>query len=331
MQDRVSLYPGRVKLTPVAGQANTYDLTRADQPTQEGDPLNKNTLLKDSTAALFGLDSDAVPDSILAKIGRTPLSWVLIQQYETAGSYTFKVPAGVHEIGVYMIGGGGAGGAIVTTNNKAFYANGGASGYGKNLVLDVSPGQEIPVVVGSGGAGVYGGSTSGVSGNDGGTTAVNGVTVAGGKGGLAANSAPNGSCGGQGSNKSGTNSNATMNTGVPRYASYPTNQDIFGKLTYTAQLPTESQNRFDPTMVTLSAGGAAYMYGDTLSTGYVETMPDLPDGTSGGDGMVTSEARSGNPASGYGNGGGGIVSSNYPTSGAGSDGVVFIYAKGVWK
>lgn len=222
MQDRVSLYPGRVKLTPVAGQANTYDLTRADNPTQEGDPLNKNTLLKDSTAALFGLDSDAVPDSILAKIGRTPLSWVLIQQYETAGSYTFKVPAGVHEIGVYMIGGGGAGGAIVTTNNKAFYANGGASGYGKNLVLDVSPGQEIPVVVGSGGAGVYGGSTSGVSGNDGGTTAVNGVTVAGGKGGLAANSPPNGSCGGQGSNQSGTNSNATMNTGVPRYASYPT-------------------------------------------------------------------------------------------------------------
>ena len=35
MQDRVSLYPGRVKLTPVAGQANLYDLTRADQPTQQ--------------------------------------------------------------------------------------------------------------------------------------------------------------------------------------------------------------------------------------------------------------------------------------------------------
>lgn len=51
MQDRVSLYPGRVKLEPVAGQANTYDLTRADQPTQEGTPLNKATLLSDATAA----------------------------------------------------------------------------------------------------------------------------------------------------------------------------------------------------------------------------------------------------------------------------------------
>lgn len=51
MQDRVSLYPGRVKLEPVAGQANTYDLTRADQPTQEGTPLNKANLLSDNVAA----------------------------------------------------------------------------------------------------------------------------------------------------------------------------------------------------------------------------------------------------------------------------------------
>lgn len=62
MQDRVSLYPGRVKLEPVAGETNTYDLTRADQPTQEGTPLNKASLLKDSTAALLGLGTDAVPD-----------------------------------------------------------------------------------------------------------------------------------------------------------------------------------------------------------------------------------------------------------------------------
>lgn len=69
MQDRVSLYPGRVTLTPVAGQENTYDMKRADQPTQEGDPLNKNTFLKDTTAALFGLGNSALPDDILRKIG----------------------------------------------------------------------------------------------------------------------------------------------------------------------------------------------------------------------------------------------------------------------
>lgn len=63
MQDRVPLYPGRVTLTPVAGQANTYDMARADQPTQEGTPLNKATLLKDVTASILGLPNTAVPDN----------------------------------------------------------------------------------------------------------------------------------------------------------------------------------------------------------------------------------------------------------------------------
>lgn len=68
MQDRVPRYPGRVKLTPVSGQANTYDMVRADNPTQKGDPINKNTLLKDTTAALFGLGKDAVPDGVFNQI-----------------------------------------------------------------------------------------------------------------------------------------------------------------------------------------------------------------------------------------------------------------------
>lgn len=68
MQDRVPLYPGRVTLTPVSGQANTFDLVRADQPTQDGTPLNKASLLKDATAALYGLPNTAVPDDVLSKI-----------------------------------------------------------------------------------------------------------------------------------------------------------------------------------------------------------------------------------------------------------------------
>lgn len=75
MQDRVPLYPGRVTLTPVSGQANTFDLTRADQPTQEGTPLNKSSLLKDTTAALFGKTNAAVPDDILSKLSKSALSY----------------------------------------------------------------------------------------------------------------------------------------------------------------------------------------------------------------------------------------------------------------
>ena len=75
MQDRVPLYPGRVTLTPVSGQANTFDLVRADQPTQEGTPLNKASLLKDTTAALFGKTNAAVPDDILSLLSKSALSY----------------------------------------------------------------------------------------------------------------------------------------------------------------------------------------------------------------------------------------------------------------
>lgn len=59
MKDRIPRYPGRVKLEPVAGQTNVYDMIRADEPTQEGTPLNKASLLTDDTAASFGLDASA--------------------------------------------------------------------------------------------------------------------------------------------------------------------------------------------------------------------------------------------------------------------------------
>lgn len=83
MKDRVSLYPGRVLITPEDGSTPYHaTLTRADEPTQIGDSLGKATFLKDATAALYGLTSEAVPDDVFSKIA--PLS-----QYwwkKTAGS-----------------------------------------------------------------------------------------------------------------------------------------------------------------------------------------------------------------------------------------------------
>lgn len=65
MKNRVPTYPGRVTLTPVSGAANTYDMVRADVPIEEGTPLNKDTMLQDSTAALLSLETDATPDDAL--------------------------------------------------------------------------------------------------------------------------------------------------------------------------------------------------------------------------------------------------------------------------
>lgn len=68
MKDRVSTYPGRVQLTPVSGQANVYDLVRADQPTEPGTPLNKASLLTDAVAIAFGLTNTAVPNDVFNKL-----------------------------------------------------------------------------------------------------------------------------------------------------------------------------------------------------------------------------------------------------------------------
>lgn len=69
MQDRVPVNPGRVLIAPENGAAAYYaTLTRADNPTQEGTPLNKATFLKDNTASLFGLNSNSVPDDVFSAI-----------------------------------------------------------------------------------------------------------------------------------------------------------------------------------------------------------------------------------------------------------------------
>ena len=44
MKNRESLYPGRVKLTPVDAANGIYDLIRADEPQEPGTPLNKKLL-----------------------------------------------------------------------------------------------------------------------------------------------------------------------------------------------------------------------------------------------------------------------------------------------
>lgn len=41
VEDRVSTYPGRVKLTRTDGSSEYVTLERADSPTQEGTPINK--------------------------------------------------------------------------------------------------------------------------------------------------------------------------------------------------------------------------------------------------------------------------------------------------
>ena len=58
MKDRIPTKPGRVQLVPSADDDDLFILTRADEPTETGTPLNKASLLSDATAAAFGLTGD---------------------------------------------------------------------------------------------------------------------------------------------------------------------------------------------------------------------------------------------------------------------------------
>lgn len=91
MQDRVPTYPGRVKLIPVLGQENTYEMVRVDEPTQEGTPLNKANLLQDPIAKMYGLSEAAVPNDVFAFLGKYNLHWWKTSGY-IAPYYTLGEP-----------------------------------------------------------------------------------------------------------------------------------------------------------------------------------------------------------------------------------------------
>lgn len=80
MKDRVPQYPGRVRLTPVIGQQNVYDMEMADGATQAGTNLNKANLLDDTTAASLGLTSqDPTVNEALFRLSEKVYSEVRIR------------------------------------------------------------------------------------------------------------------------------------------------------------------------------------------------------------------------------------------------------------
>lgn len=140
MQDRIPLYPGRVKMTPVAGQANTFDMVRADDPTQAGTPLNKATLLKDATAALYGLGTGAVPDDVFAELGKYKQYWW--RRRLSAGERYVEVQSDIpNAIGLF--------GPYVETSQVIYSKqltidqNNGTAALGAALTLPKTSGQEL--------------------------------------------------------------------------------------------------------------------------------------------------------------------------------------------
>lgn len=347
MHDRIPTYPGRVKLTPVAGQENTYDLIRADQAVQEGDKLNKAFLLTDETAGKLGLGEDATVNQALEKLSADN-SWKPLASYDVAGSYTFTVPNDVDELGALIIGGGGSGGAA-KVNSSSYYCCGvgGASGYLINMVLskangDFSTGQEIPVVVGAGGESVTNSTANNrVNGNNGGTSSFNGITANGGDGGVGrwsgTNGAQEGASGGQCSDGVNMCDGAITSSSFAPYGFVDVQSVVAscgGYAEYVSQMvrkngnhQTDAKNMFDFHDQHIYGGAGGCAQADSSGV-YAQKVVTRTKGSSGAGAAAKSDAIAGNATAPGDGGGAACVYGNYTaTSGAGHDGLVLVYGR----
>jgi hypothetical protein len=174
MKDRIPKYPGRVKLTPVSGETDTYDLTRADAPEQDGTPLNAATLLTNETAALYNLEGEnAVPEKVFEKVGKVWPKLVTKTEIFTQDG-VFTVPNGVTSVHVMCYGGGGGG-----SRNAGFGAGGGGGYYAEADIEIPEAVFNVPVTIGAGGAKL----TANGYGNNGGATSFGEFLIADGGGG----------------------------------------------------------------------------------------------------------------------------------------------------
>ena len=89
VKDRIPTYPGRVKLVPVDGQENTYDMVRADSPIEAGTPINK--ALFDSITAVIEATVHAVDNKLFE-----------LAQRVTVGSLALGSVFGLYENGVLV-------------------------------------------------------------------------------------------------------------------------------------------------------------------------------------------------------------------------------------
>lgn len=300
-----------------------------------GTAFSRATMLDDpAERAIWGNAADRTPAEAIVQLA----PWRLIDTIDNTVGYSGEWEApdvfgdgSAYDLGVYMIGGGASG--TVNYFTDVCYGLGGASGEGKNTIINnVTPGAKYAWVIGKGGESVSKTGNTGsmsVASKAGGTTSFNGVTAAGGQA-IARHSstASLGGNGGQGSDAAG--SSIAGNTRSVAPAGCMPTRGIYGNSSYhqggATQSPREGQNQFDPSMVTLGAGGWAA--GSTTNS--KQSTPELTHGHAG----AGSNSATGNSATGYGNGGGGVAkynstetSSGTYKSGAGSDGVIFLYAR----
>lgn len=265
----------------------------------------------------------AVAGGFIYSVGGVGSSTTVTTPYDTAGTDTYTVPAGITSITVKAWGGGGAGGNG-DGGTTGTGGNGGGGGYAK-AVLSVTPGETLDVTVGSGGA--DSGTVSSGGGNGGGFSAVqrSGTYLiqaggGGGGGGARGNNNGNGGAGGAGGGATAVNgSQGSSSGGGGGYG---------GSTTLTG---TPSDGGAAGTGGTAGASGVANAGGNGAGSDAAtcnDAMEAADTGGNGGfggggaDGNDTSSCSNGGGGGGgrFGGGGGGSTTSNNVGGGGGGGG-----------
>lgn len=193
-----------------------------------------------------GVEMDALYiDNELVYSGKAPPGE---QIFEADG--VFVVPKGCTEVTVCMIGGGGSGGL----NHDQGFAGGGYSGVIFSNIISVIAGENIPIIIGIGGAGLISGSIQ--NGNAGTKTSFGTTEVNGGAGGSKQSKEYNGDGG------SRTTCYGTFSDGTIAFTRNAGGQAGF------ADGGDGSYNRVIPYHGAKGSGGGSNVVGDFGATGY---------------------------------------------------------------
>lgn len=216
-------------------------------------------------------------------------------------SQTWTVPAGVYAVDAFKVGGGGSG--FFGASSWSYVGGGGGGGYTKTTSgIAVTPGQQVAVVVGAGGAAVNVNSQS--YGKPGGASSFGSYSAAGGNGAgdSGAPTAYQATKGGNGGSGGGSNFAAGGSNGSNGNISNWDYAAATGQGTTTKEFGTG-------TLYAGGGGGGNYLAG-------------APAGGAGGGGNGGESYGNGNPGTpNTGGGGGGCA---FSTSGAGGSGVVVV-------
>lgn len=284
-------------------------------------------------------NKDAVPKDYVDAAITAKRGWTELERITS--SKTWVVPEGITKIGAFLLGGGqsgqGYGLGIETSDSSANgSAKGGASGWGKSVILNVTPGQQIKAVIGSGGV------------------CTNGARAAGGD-------TLFGSYSAMGGGKTRSKAEGVQDVlyfdfdaavfvkdvnspfgGVSGLAGITFDDYDYGVVSWISTAVEEEKNIFLPTMKAFGLGeciALQYLDDSTIRNQYKTSAVDL--GTMGKAGVAkvytfTGDGKGstykGGDASGYGNGGGACMScttnrlnDSTTLGGNGSPGIIIIY------